>query len=67
MSNWFHESFLLLFANKIFDDIFFEVDKVREIFVSGELSVEIKGICKKHVEDMYPCFLLPLQGLSEAW
>ena len=66
VSSWLYESFLLSFANKTFDYIFFEVNKVREISVSGELSVEIEGVCKKHFEDMYPCFLIPPQGLSEA-
>ena len=67
VSSWFHESFILSFANKTFDDIFSEVDKVREISVCGELSVQIEGTCKKHFEDMYLCFLIPPQGLSEAW
>ena len=56
VGSWFHESFSLSFVNKTFDDIFFEVNKVREISVSGELSIEIEGICKKHFEDM--AFLL---------
>ena len=39
VSSWFHESFILSFANKTSDDVFSEVDKVREISVCGELSV----------------------------
>ena len=66
VSSRFHEIFLLSFANKTFDNVFFEVDKVREISVSGELLVEIEGICKKHLKDMYPCLLIPPQVLCEV-
>ena len=67
ISSWFHEMFLLSFANKSFGDIFFEIDKAKEISLSGELLVEIEGICKIYFKDLYHCFLIPPQGLSEAW